>query len=405
MREESAELLSFAVPFLARMGRWEEAERLLGKLKDAGNAELFHEAGSDFFRRKGNLEKAAQHAEACVQESPLAMNARSTLLGLIAKRDGADAAAERGAQWFREHPGHDQLEQLYSQNLEQSSAPIWKRYALLRRRVRRNREDGWAWRQLASYCVAEHGSADQEGKERLKRRLVALIRECERTAPAKPATMRLRAQWCEAQGQWEKAIEQWTRSIEQDPHNFYGHRRLWELLARSSADERRALWQKVSDGLLAQPGRLSTAREIILLVAQRFGVAEAEEAASTWQNLRPDDPEVIAAYADLLLEHGHGRSDAQRALELLRPAIERFPYHERLRFSLADAQRRLGQFREAEETLAEIIRRHPENSSAQIQLAQVRGRHGRLEEALKTLADPVCAIRRTWRFPKRRQEC
>jgi len=37
------------------------------------------------------------------------------------------------------------------------------------------------------------------------------------------------------------------------------------------------------------------------------------------------------------------------ALELLQPAVERFPYHIGLRFSLAGAQRKLGKFKEAEE--------------------------------------------------------
>jgi len=396
---ESAELLSFAVPFFARMGQWEEAESLLEKLKGAGNAELFHEAAADFFQRKGELEKALQQAEAWAREAPLAMNARATLLSLIAKRDGADAAAELAAKWSHERPGHDRFEELYSQHLEQSSAPRWKRYALLRRRVKRNREDAWAWRQIAFNCVAEYESSDQAGKQRLQKRLPNLLRECERTAPGEAPTMRLRAQWCEAQREWDKAIEHWTKSIEREPHNFYGYRRLWETLARSNAEERRALWQKLSDTLLSQPGRLTAARDTIMLVAQRFGVSEAEEAVARWQNLRPDDPEVTEAYADLLLQYGHGRSDAQRALAILQPAIERFPYDQGLRFSLADAQRKLGQFQQAEETLSEIIRRHPENTTAQIQLAQVDARHGKIEEALRTLASAAARDPRNVEIP------
>jgi tetratricopeptide (TPR) repeat protein len=383
---DSPELLGFVVPFLARMGHWDQAEGLLRRLKEAGNSALFHEAAADFYSRHSELEQAVNHAESWVQESPLSMGARRQLLNLLAKRDGTKATLELAARWFAEHPCHDDLEQLYSQHLEQASEPLRKRYALLRRRVKRNPEDGWAWRQIAFSCVAEYESKDEKGRGKIKGRLPGLIEECERTAPDDAATMRLRAQWCEARGEWGEATEHWMNSIKREPYNFYSYRQLWECLARSSSEQRRGFWQELSDMLLSYPGRLDAARETIMLVGRRFGVAEAEEAVSAWKKIRPDDPEVTEAYADLLLEHGHGRTDAQRALDLLQPAVDRFPYHAGLRFSLADAQRKLGKFNEAEQILAEIIRRHPENSSARIQLARVDERHGRMDEALKTLA-------------------
>ena len=383
---DSLELLGFVVPFLARMGHWEEADALLSQLKGAENSALYHEAAADFYRRRGELNEALNHAEVWVQESPLSMEARRELLRLVTKRDGTEAAVERAARWFAEHPGHDDLEQLYSQYLEQESAPRWKRYALLRRRVKRNPEDGWAWRAIAFNCIADYESKDERGREKLKRRIPRLIEECERTAPQDAATMRMRAQWCEARGEWGEAIDHWMSSIKREPYSMYSYRQVWECLTRSSAEQRRELWQKLSAMLLSYPGRLDAARETIMLVARRFGVAEAEQALSEWKELRPDDPEVAEAYADILLEQGHGRTDAQRALELLQPAADKFPYHPGLRFSLADAQRKLGNLKEAEGILAEILRRHPDNSSALVQLARVHERHGRIDEALKTLA-------------------
>ncbi len=382
----SPELLGFVVPFLARMGRWEEADRLLSRLKDAGNSGRYHEAASDFHRRKGELEKGARHAEAWVRESPLSMEARRELLRLVAKKDGTDAATDLAARWFAEHPGHDDLEQLYSQFLTQTSAPLWKKYVVLRRRVKRNPDDAWAWREMAFNCIAAYASKNEKNREKLQPRLPGLIAECDRTAPEDAATMRVRAQWSEVRGQWGEAVAHWMSSIKREPHSLYSYRQVWECLSRSSAEERQGNWQKLSDLLLSFPGRLDAARETIVLVAQRFGVAHAEEAVSAWNRKRPHDPEVTEAYADLLLEHGHGRTDAQRALDLLLPAVARFPYHLGLRFSLADAHRKLGQFQEAEQTLQEIIRRHPDNSAAQIQLARVAERHGKPDEALNTLA-------------------
>ena len=94
-----------------------------------------------------------------------------------------------------------------------------------------------------------------------------------------------------------------------------------------------------------------------MLAAQRFGVAEAGRSREELESVDvPDDPEVIEANVDLLLEHGHGRTDAQRALELLEPAVEVSRITLDFRFSLADAQRKLGKFKEAEEVLEEVTR-------------------------------------------------
>ena len=382
---DSPELLGFMAPFLARMGRWEQAEELLRRLKDAGNSELYGEAAADFYRRRGELDKALQHARARVAEAPLSMYARRELLRLVDKQDGATAAVELAAKWYVERPGHDDLEQLYAQYLEQEGGPRWKRYALMRRRVRRNPEDGWAWRQLAFLCVAEYEARDEKGQKKIERRLPGLIEQCERTDAEDAATMRLKAEWCEVRGEWEAAIEHWMDSIRREPRNFYGYRQVWACLARGNAARRKELWEKLAEMLLSSPGQMDSARDAIFMATNRFGLAEAEAAVRAWREKRPNDPQLTEAYADLLLGYGHGRPDAQRAMEMLQPEAERFPYHAGLRFSLADAQRRLGRFEEAEQTLAEIIRRHPENSSAQVQLARVDERHGRIEEALRVL--------------------
>ena len=240
------------------MGHWEEADTLLGKLKAAGNSALYHEAAADIHRRRGGLNAALNHAEAWVQESPLFMEARRELLRLVTKKDGTEAAVELAARWFAERPGHDDLEQLYIQHLEQASAPRWKRYALLRRRVKRNPEDGWAWRAIAFNCIADYESKDGPGREKLKRRIPRLIGECERTAPQDAATMRVRAQWCEARGEWSEAIDHWMNSIKREPYGMYSYRQVWECLARSSAEQRRELWQKLSAMLLSYPCLLYT---------------------------------------------------------------------------------------------------------------------------------------------------
>jgi predicted Zn-dependent protease len=137
--------------------------------------------------------------------------------------------------------------------------------------------------------------------------------------------------------------------------------------------------------LLNYPGHLSFARELFFLFAQRFGVVAAEEAAQRWASERPDDPEVAVAHADLLLECGHGKSDAARAKSILEPAVSRFPYHAGLRFSMAKACRQTGEYDKANEVLLEIARRHPDSTAALIQSALVQERRGTAAGALHFL--------------------
>ena len=381
----SAELLAFVVPFLARMGRWQEADALLNRLEAAGNSARFHEAASDFHRRRGALDKSLEHAEAWASESPFSMPARRDLLNLITKRDGARVALERATEWLAAHPGHDEMEQLYSQYLDQTNSPRWKKYSLLLRRAKRNPEDGWTWRELAFTCISDYESKDVDRREKLKSRIEDLIAQCDRTAPQDPATLRVFARWRESRGEWAQAIDLWIESINREPNNSYSYRQVWDSLVRSNSDQRKHSWQSISTKLIGYSGRLSVSREAIMLAGQRFGIAQAEETVSTWREKRPDDPEIIEAYTDLLLDHGHGRTAAQRALEMLQSAVNRFPFQLGLRFSLALALRKVGNFKEAEEVLAEIIRRHPDDSPAQIQLARVHERNGDFHEALRIL--------------------
>src|SRR5262249_34990359 len=163
--------------------------------------------------------------------------------------------------------------------------------------------------------------------------------------------LRVQAQWLEANGEWERAVEAWLTALERDPGNLYSYRRAWQCGSRLESARRRNLWDRLEPRLLNTPGHLYIARDGMMLIGQRFGVAAAEQIISKWTDARPNDPDVTEAVVDLLLEHGHGRSDAERALNILKPAVQSFPYHLGLRYSLADALRNLGRFEEAEKVL------------------------------------------------------
>lgn len=379
------ELLGFVVPFLARMGRWQEAEEHLGLLERTGNLPLFGEAAVEFYRLRGDLRRSIEHAEGCVREVPRYMTARYTLVSLIGKRDGARRALEQASRWLAESPGHDEIEELYYWQLAGESKR--KKYSLLFRRVKRNPEDGWAWRELAFGCIEGYERANDRRRVRLRARILALLVECDRTAPEDPATIRVHARWHEACGQWTEAVGAWLDSIDRDPMGSSGYQRVWECSAGFTAEQRREVWERIEPILLRSSGHLAIARDMVPLLAQRFGATVAEEVVSRWNQLRPDDPEIAESFADLLLDHGQGRTDAERAYTLLRPAVDHFPYHLGLRLSLVHACRKLGRLTEAEDGLREIIRRHPDNSGARIQLAWVHELRGQQDEARRLLEE------------------
>jgi predicted Zn-dependent protease len=382
---ESPGLLAFVIPFQARMGQWDEAEALLSRLEQSGNLALFREAAVAFYKMRGDLEQSIQHAEEWVSELPLSMHARDELVLLIAKRDSGDATAALAKKWMAERPGHDHMESLYYRQLERAGVSMAKKYSVIRRRVKRNPEDAWAWRELGFHCLRQYELADEKYRVRIKRRMESLLAQCDRTSPGHVSTLYLHADWQQAQGEWAHAIDLWIDAIAHAPKTLYGYEHAWDCVSHLDAAKRQEVWERMQTLFLGSTGRLQIARNLILMAAKRFGVAATEQVISHWTMIRPDDPGAVEAYADLLLEHGHGRTDFERALAMIGPAVERFPYDSALRFSQADAFRKLGKFQEAEYVLNEIVRRHPDNSSAQIQLARVQGRRGQIEEALQRL--------------------
>jgi predicted Zn-dependent protease len=387
--EHDPALLSYATTFLGRMGRWEEAESLLSRLKDSGNPAFFHEAAVHVHILKGDLDEAVRHAEAWVRERPLSLLARRTLLDRIAARDGSRKALDLAERWRAAHRGHDTFEELCAEYLSLANEPPWKKALLLRRRLKRNREDGWAWRELAFLYLQDHDSSSEKRRARLVRRISAVIAQCERIAPLEPSTLRAKAVWSQQNGKWKEAVDGWLESIDHEPGTPHGYRNAWNCSATFNAAARLEVWQRMETLLLAYPGRLQAAREVAQLAAQRFGVAFAEEAVTRWKSRRPEDPEITEAAADLLLEYGHGRTDVERALGMLEPAVQRYPFHLALRFSLLRAYRSLGRFADAEGVVREIVRRHPSNAAGLIQLAWVHELGGRDGEALRVLETAI----------------
>jgi cellulose synthase operon protein C len=378
------EFLVCAIPFLVRMGHWMEAESKLHALELSGSFSMFYEAARDFYAMRGEFEQAIHFAEERVKEAPLSLSARARLLDLVAKYRGNSAATAMAEQWVHEHPGHDDFEQLYCDRLN-ITGPRWRKDRVLHRRIKRNPEDGWAWRELTLQRISDYARAGERRRARLRPRIEYLLAQCDRTAPESASTICIYGLWSEACGDWVGAINNWQKAIEADSGPLFSYRHLWDCSARLGKTERGEIFHQMEPKLLRYPAHFSFASSMCFLLAQRFGIVAAEEIAKRWVGQRPDDPEVALGHAELLVEYGQGKSDAARAKSILEPAITRFPYHTGLRFSLAKACRQIGEYDQADQALQEILHLHPDDTAALIQMALLLERRGLEGDALRSL--------------------
>jgi tetratricopeptide (TPR) repeat protein len=377
---QSPELYSFFAFLLVRMGKWDEANSAVDTLHSLGNTALYEEAAAMVARLSGNLNSAIQHSENWERSAPHSTAAKQSLLNLIRKTKGPKASVGLAAGWVDAKLENDDLARLYASELERGSSPRWKHDLLLHRRVKRNPEDGWAWAELAFRRVADYERSPIERQKRLSDRVTRVLQECDRVAPESPPTIRAHAYWQEMNGEWNEAVHLWLDSIELEPTNGFSYRRLWLCSAALPDADRASILEKIEKALETCPGRVPFIREMVFAIAQRLGTGMAEALTARLRNVRPDDPDVIQASADLLVQMGQGRSDASRALELLEPTMAHFPYHLGLRFSLVATCRKLGLVDRAESELREIIRRFPGEVPAYLQLAQLLDQRGERDE-------------------------
>ncbi|HEX6880125.1 MAG TPA: tetratricopeptide repeat protein, partial [Terriglobales bacterium] len=380
-------LLVSIVPFLARMGDWEAAEKQLRIMEQSDSRAMFHEASVAFYRMRGEIALALHHAELWHKEVPRSIAAATAFLDLLRVIHGPNAAMERAAAWMREQPANEDLEELFCQQADSVNASGWRKLRVLMRRTERNPDDGWAWRELFFSTASLYEMRQDKERSRIAEKIERFLTECDRTSAEDATNFRAHALWNEDSGRWDEAVSGYLEAIRREPRHFYAYRRVWEASSRLAAPQRRAIWAEIEPLLLRSAGHLPNAREMTVLLSERFGVREAEQTVTNWMQQRPNDPNVVEAAADLLIDHGQGRSDAGRALALLKPAVERFPFHAGLRFSLANAHRALGEHAEAAQVFRELVRRHPDNTDALMQLAWVQHYDGDPAAALATLEE------------------
>ncbi|MBN1418649.1 MAG: tetratricopeptide repeat protein [Planctomycetes bacterium] len=387
-RSDDAILHAYTARFWVRMGRWDDAERALRKVGEGERRAPYLEAAVAFLRIAGRWEEAVPLCEEWLAECPDSLPARRARLWLIAREQGPAAALRLAERWMQERSGDEEIQSLYYEEVERAGL-LDEAIALLRSQLARNPRDGWTWREMANRLLDRAEREDGPARDATFAEVDEVLSQCERICPGDGATSILRGRSGRARGAMGEALAHFLQSLQIDPESPYAYGAAWESATDLAPDEARALFERLEGHLLRTIGLLHGARRLAMMAAHRFGVREAERAVERWRARAPDDPEVIEAQVDLLLEHGEGTSDAARAAEILEPAVRRFPNHADLRTSLAHAYHIL--LREEDEiaVLREIVRRNPLDGFARRTLAGTLARRGAFDDARISLEEGI----------------
>ncbi len=383
------ELLAYGVRYHVGRGEWKEARHCLDALEKTGNRLLHLDIRTYFLDAAGQWREAMASCEEWLAEVPDGTVPNGLYLSFLAKRDGRQAALSRAQHLQLHYPGHDEFEYMVFDWLRR----LYRDNAikpLLRERLARNPDDAWAWRELAHRLMDEVGYLAIRSEDPRRGEVDEALRGCQRTCPDHEVTLMLMGRIAEADGDREAALGYYLQAIEVEPDYAIAYRQAWEVSTTMGPDRQADVQARLEASLLSGIGHLHGARGLALLIAQRFGREAALEAVKRWREQATRDPELLEAEADVLLEAGEGRSDAARAISIIREAIQAYPDHRDLRISLARAHAIL--VNEAEEVAVwrELLARYPCFNQARLRLAfLLRQGNPQNEEPLALLREAV----------------
>lgn len=377
------DLASFAVGFFCRHGRLEEAEAALADTRQFAKVSVARAAEVQFYSSQGQAEQALESARAWHAQDPLAMSACHELLRQTEAVLGADAALELAGQWRSQYPLHDALHEMYVERLEATSR-AHERIDVLRQWLKRNPNCAWTWRALASLLEDNVARSKDHDHTRKLDEFTKALRRCVATSPEHPITLRLQAELAWQEGRTEDAIEFTTQVFEADPYIVGA---LARALYFARADRTRGLGviERCTAALCRQRTELGQAPRVAGIIAENFGRAVADEQLSIWEQSAPDDPHLVQARAELLLDRGGGIDALGPFAPILEDAVRRYPVHRGLRLVLAEFYAGMLRHEDAARELNALIGFAPGFLPGYRMLADVLQRMNRVPEAEQTL--------------------
>ncbi|TWI64785.1 peptidase C39-like protein [Desulfobotulus alkaliphilus] len=386
---DNPHLHSFAARFWSRMGLWERAEEALQAVKQTGNITLFYTTAMDCWQKNGDWVTALDISEKLMDEEPDNLENLRNHLFITSQIQGRKSTLVLAEKRMQEHPDNDYIENIYYEWLAALDRRT-EQTALLRSRIRRNPYDAWAHRELA-FCLLnepEIRHAEEKGKA-IQEELDRIVAQCRELSPDHPVFSMILAEIKALEQDYEGAVDQALSALELETEYMWASRRIWDWSRNFSDKKQKDIFYLLEKHLFRCSGFLVAAREILFMHASRFGAEATHPIVDRWLEKFPDDPEVVKAKADLLLEYGKGRKDAERAVAMLEEGIHRFPSHFDLQLSLAHAYRVLLDEEKWFSVADRILRSFPLNASVRADMAFYWRKQGEDEKACAILSDGI----------------
>lgn len=388
MHRDDPYLLSYAVKFWGRMGYKADEARCLADLRQTGHRPLYYSAAQSFQRMSGNWSEALAYCRKWLDEEPHNIGACREYANLWAMARGMDAALAMTRQWMAEHRGNDEFELIYLDYLKE----LFRRdeqLAVLRTRLKRNPYDTWAWRELAFTLVYVMDLGTYGDPTRLREELDRAVDRCRELCPDLAVVYAIQAETAARDGRHEEAVTLLKKAMRLEPEYGYAYNQAWRNAEKLSEQFRQALFRDMEKAMFRATGFLSLARDLAEMAAECFGSSEAHQIVDRWLRRYPDDPEIIKAKTNLLLDYGQGKSDAEKAVAILAATTPRFPNHPDFKFILSRAYRILQDEENWLTTSREILRQFPLSSIQRRQLSEYYQLHDDGQRAIEVLTEGV----------------
>ncbi|MBI5369309.1 MAG: hypothetical protein HZA54_19900 [Planctomycetes bacterium] len=367
-RPEDGELAAFAATQRAAAGRFPEAQELLRRAERHAPPAEYRRAAMETAERAGLTEEAWSHVLAWCAAAPADFEAWRRRVRLLGEREGPLSAAELTRSLCGKFAGDDAFESLHLERLA-TAGEAAERLTVLRERLRRNPDDAWAWRELGIERVETAARRTGGERETALAEAAACLVEARRTDPAAACTRYFAGLVAFVRGDRAAAIAAFTGAVEDAPDYEAAFRALFGCVAAESAERKRELAQVAERIVTAAPAQRTELAGVAALIREALGPAEAEAMVERVAAAKPADAELIVARAEARLLAGQGRTGAQRAAALLRPALQRYPDHLGLRVLLAKCELEIGDAAAAVQAFREVLARAPCHGYARRQLA------------------------------------